>query len=439
MDRHGPPLPDGPLIVAANHPNSLVDAMLVFRCSDRITRPLGRAPLFDRFFLGPVLRALGGIPVHRREDDPEAMHRNEEMFRSAVDALRGGGAIQIYPEGKSHSETHLAEFRTGTARIALQAEEGADWGLGLSIVPVGITYAAKELARTEVAVRFGKAFGCADLREAYRKDPVAAGRRLTERIERGVRRETLNFGRPRDRILVEVAEQLYVRELRWVPWRVREPLGTRFPRLQRFARGLEWVRGAHPEEHRRLVEKVARYAQLSDELRAGEGDVPPRYSFLPVAKYVLVRGTLLTLGLPFAAVGSLLWAPIVRLPGFVVRLVKPQLEVTATIKLATLAAGTLVAWIVGPVLGYLVGGAPVAAGAAVLPPLCGFVAMLWMELAREVREDTAVFLRLQGRPDRRQQFAELRSELTETLRRLERQWMEERRASAPKESRERDT
>lgn len=432
VDRHGPPLPEGPLIVAANHPNSLVDALLIFRCGGRITRPLGRAPLFDRLLLGPVLRALGGIPVYRREDDPEATHRNERMFRSAVDTLHGGGAIQIYPEGRSHSEPHLVEFRTGTARIALQAEEAADWALGLSIVPVGITYAAKELARTEVAVRFGRAFGCADLKRAFREDPVAAGRRLTERIEQGIRRQTLNFGRPRDRILVEVAEQLYVRELRWVPWRARERLGTRFPRLQRFARGLEWIRGAHPEAHRRLIEKVERYAKLSAELHAGEGDVPRRYRFLPVAKYVLARGTLLALGLPFAVAGSLLWAPVTRLPGFVVRRVNPQLEVTATVKLATLLGGTFAAWMLWLALGYVAGGVTVAAMAAVLAPVSGFVAVRWVELAHEVREDTALFLRLRGRPDLREHFAELRSELTETFRQLEEQWMEERQERTPK-------
>ena len=60
-----------------------------------------------------MLRTLGGIPVYRRQDDPAAMHRNEDMFRAAVEVLREGGAIQIYPEGRSHSEAHLAEFRTG--------------------------------------------------------------------------------------------------------------------------------------------------------------------------------------------------------------------------------------------------------------------------------------------------------------------------------------
>ncbi|MYI46739.1 MAG: hypothetical protein F4123_10255, partial [Gemmatimonadetes bacterium] len=116
VDRHGPSLPPGPLLVAANHPNSLLDPVLIFRCSERMPRPLGRAPLFERLLLGPVLRLLGGIPVYRRQDDATAMHRNEDMFRDAVAVLHGGGAIQIYPEGKSHSGAHLAEFRTGAAR-----------------------------------------------------------------------------------------------------------------------------------------------------------------------------------------------------------------------------------------------------------------------------------------------------------------------------------
>ena len=433
VDRHGPPLPDGPVVVAANHPNSLVDPLLIFRCSERIVRPLARAPLFDRRLLGPVLRALGAIPVYRRQDDPDEMHRNEKMFRAAVDVLRGRGAVQIFPEGKSHSETRLAEFRTGAARIALQAEESADWRLGVSIIPVGITYSRKELARTPVTVRFAEAVECTDLKEEYRSDPVAAAQRLTARIAKGIRRQTLNFDHHRDRTLVEVSEQLYVRQSRWVPWRRRERLGTRFPRLQRFAKGLDWIRRADPEEHRRVTDKVEGYAALNSELRAGEGDVPPRYRFLPVVKYVLARGTLLVLGLPLAVAGLMLWTPVTRLPGFVVRRVRPEFEVTATIKLLTLLAGVSAVWILWVFLGYLVGGTPVALAAALLAPVSGFGAMLWVELAREVVEDTSLFLRLQGRPDLRRRFARMRSELTATFRRLEKRWTEDRRAGGGQE------
>ena len=425
VDRHGPPLPSGPVLVTANHPNSLLDPLLVFRCSERVTRPLGRAPLFDQLLLGPVLRALGGIPVHRKQDDPGAMRLNEEMFGAATGVLRDGGAIQIYPEGRSHSEAHLVEFRTGAARIALQAEEGADWRLGLSIVPVGITYTSKERARTAVAVRFGPAFACADLKEAYRKDPMAAARTLTGRIEAGIRSQTLNFVHHGDRELVEVAEQLYVRESRWVPWRAREKLGARFPRLQRFAAGLEWIRRESPEEHRELLRKVARYAALNALVRAGQGDVPRRYGFLPVARYIVVRGTPLLAGLPFALAGALLWLPVTWLPGFVVQRAKPDFEVTATVKLVALLGGVVAAWVLWVVLAYLARGTVFAVAAAVLAPLCGYAALQWAELAKEVREDTSLFLRLQARPDIRERFALLRRDLTDTFRRLEKRWMEE--------------
>ena len=425
VDRHGPQLPEGPVLVTANHPNSLVDGLLVFRCSERVIRPLARAPLFDRLLLGPVLRALGGIPVYRRQDDPEAMHRNDEMFRAAVRVLHDGGAIQIYPEGRSHSEAHLVEFRTGAARIALQAEDTADWRLGLSIVPVGITYSRKERARTAVTVRFAHAFACADLEEAYRQDPEAAVRTLTERIEAGIRRQTLNFVHHGDRALVEVAEQLYVRESRWVPWRAREALGVRFPRLQRFAAALEWIRRESPEEHRALLRKVERYAALNARVRAGEGDVPRRYGLVPVARYIAVRGTVLVLGLPFAVAGVLLWAPVTRLPGFVVRRTRPDFEVAATHKLLALFTGVIAAWVLWVVLGYAAGGTLLAATAALLTPVCGYLAIQWVELAKEVREDTALFFRLQGRPDVRERFARLRSELTNTFRRLEKRRQEE--------------
>ena len=54
-----------------------------------------------------------------------------------------------------------------------------------------------------------------------------------------------------------------------------------------------------------------------------------------------------------------------------------------------------------------------------------------MDLAREVREDASLFLRIQGRPDLRRRFARLRAELAATFELLEQRVSEEELPSPP--------
>src|SRR5688572_18951274 len=140
LDQQGPGIPDGPVLVVANHPNALLDPLIIFRVAGRVVRPLAKEPLFHHPIIGPVLKALGGLPVYRKQDNPELMHQNERTFDAAVAALHEGDAVQIYPEGQSHSEARITPLKTGAARIALRAEADADWKLGLQITPVGLTY-----------------------------------------------------------------------------------------------------------------------------------------------------------------------------------------------------------------------------------------------------------------------------------------------------------
>jgi glycerol-3-phosphate O-acyltransferase / dihydroxyacetone phosphate acyltransferase len=411
IERSGPAVPAGPVLIVANHPNSLVDPLVIFRIAGRPTRPLAKAPLFEQRMVGTLLRGLGGLPVYRAQDDPAQMHRNDETFRGAIAALRRGDAVQIYPEGRSHSEPSLAPLRTGAARIALGAEHEAGWSLGLHIVPVGLTYYRKGAFRGRVLAVVAEPFTVTGMRAAWEADPAAAVRTLTDVIAARLHAVTVNVAEQRDAALLDTAERLYAREKGASSWREREPLAERVPRLQAFARGLAWLRESDPDRHRRLARAVGRYRRRAELLGADEGDVPPRYGPWDTVVYVVRNGAALVLALPLAAAGTILWYPTYYAPRLTLRRVKTEEDTVATYKLATGIIMVPVTVLLATLAGAVLLGARGAVAAAVLSPLLGLAALAWYERWTRVREDARLFFRVVTRRDHRQRLARDRARL----------------------------
>ena len=103
IERAGPPLPDGPLLLVGNHPNALIDPGLMIAVSARPLTFLAKEPIFRMPGLGALVRALGALPVVRAQDDPARMRENAEALGAASRGLAEGRAIALFPEGRSHS------------------------------------------------------------------------------------------------------------------------------------------------------------------------------------------------------------------------------------------------------------------------------------------------------------------------------------------------
>jgi len=411
VERRGHDVPQGPLLVVANHPNSLMDPLILFRTLERPTRPLAKAPLFKKRGLGLILRGMGGVPVYRKQDDPSMVQQNRSTFDAAVAALHRSEAVQIYPEGLTHSEPSLAPLRTGAARIAFQAETEKDWKLGLAVLPVGLTYRRKALFRGEAVALVGAPIHPQEWKSRHTEDGRAAVRSLTDRIRAGLEEVTLNLESDEERELVEVADRIYAREVGLAGWRERESLGDRMPRLQLFARGATWLRAEDPEGYRELAARIRSYERAAGAFGAGEAEVPPRYGKWATFRFVLREGSLLLIGFPFALVGTLVWLPVYFGLRPIVRRIRPTQESVSTYKLtaaATLSPLNILAWSL--VAGALGGWRWALIAAVALVPL-GLLAIGWHDRWARVREDVGLFFRVALRKDRREHLSRMRTEL----------------------------
>jgi hypothetical protein len=128
-------------------------------------------------------------------------------------------------------------------------------------------------------------------------------------------------------------------------------------------------------------------------LGAEQGDVPPRYQVGATVRYIFRESLLLLIGLPFAALGAVLWAPAFFAPRLVLRAVRPPHEGIATYKVATgFVAAPVTALLFAVVAGFIAG--PWAGLLTfLLVPMLGLATIAVFERWRRVREDARVFVR----------------------------------------------
>jgi 1-acyl-sn-glycerol-3-phosphate acyltransferase len=206
----------GPVLLCVNHPNNFIDSLLVGAAMPRKVHYLATAALFRNPLLARFLHAAGVIPVYRKQDDPDKMDRNAEVFAACYRAFDEGRVVAIYPEGTTHAEARVQRIKTGAARIALGYEVERPGALRL--IPVGLSFEARKSFNGRVLVSFGEPLAASPYVPAYREDPVKAVDALTTAIQWAMEAQVVHVHRIDADELVRAVQELYrgelIRELR---------------------------------------------------------------------------------------------------------------------------------------------------------------------------------------------------------------------------------
>ncbi|MFQ5628619.1 MAG: lysophospholipid acyltransferase family protein [bacterium] len=215
--RHGQNVPDGkPVVLVANHPNSIMDALVLGVVTKRRVNYIAHAGLFRNRVFGWFLRRCGVIPVYRRVDDPDKMDRNIGMFEACTNALENNEAIGIFPEGVSDMVRKVKQIKTGTARIVLESEQKNNFELGVVLIPVGLHFYSRSHFRSRVLVNFGEPLDLRPFFAAYKENEQDGVHRLTHGVQSAMEMLTVNIHTEELDTFVRKIEVIYKDELKTI-------------------------------------------------------------------------------------------------------------------------------------------------------------------------------------------------------------------------------
>ncbi len=320
VERVGPTPPAGPLLLIANHPNGLLDPVLIVTTSQRTPRFLAKSTLFTMPIVGWLVRGSGAIPVYRRQDAGVDVSKNREMFAAVEHALGTGDCVCLFPEGTTHSSGKLEPLKPGAARIVIGAEGR---GIRVAIAPIGLNLDRKAVMRSTATVSYGRPF-FADEVDRGDGDRVDALTNLMADRLRDVMLEASPLGEDE---LVRRIDRIYS-----AAHQLSQGPDAKLLRRRAIAEGLRLLRARDAARFDEIVDEVGRYDRRLERFGLLEQSVGENVSRTTAARFAAREAAALIVLGPVIVLGALVFTIPYLAVDRAVRALGTHLEEEATYK-----------------------------------------------------------------------------------------------------------
>lgn len=148
---------DGAVIIAPNHCNTLMDALVILQAFKDESVFGARADIFNKPFIAKIMTFVRILPMVRQRDGLRNVLKNNETQEIIVDTLENKVRFCMYPEGRHRPAHSLQTLGKGTFRAALAANSKFGDKMPVYIVPTGIEYGDYFRYRSTCLITFGEA------------------------------------------------------------------------------------------------------------------------------------------------------------------------------------------------------------------------------------------------------------------------------------------
>ena len=241
-------------IFAANHTNTLMDALVLLSMNKEKKVFIARGDIFNKPFIAKMMHFFRILPIYRIRDGFKSVRNNNtEIIEKAADVVHDEVKLFLYPEAAHRTKHSLRQLSKGIFHIALKANSDFGHEKPIYLVPVGIEYGDYFRYRSTALVNFGEPINVTEYVNNHKDE--------NEAIVMNGLRELLTERLAKQISFIPDEEENYdaIWEMTKIKSGLKGSLEERLERNQKTIKEiLEW-KEKEPEKARETFEKVNKF------------------------------------------------------------------------------------------------------------------------------------------------------------------------------------